>query len=994
MSLTPWYKVIYPRDDLRENRPLDASEFAVHLDQVRDGRARADYQEPQRFFERTFLTQNLSSLASEVLQRLAGKSTETSAVFNLTTQFGGGKTHALTLLYHLARQGSAANNWFGVGRLLEKVGLASVPQAAVAVFVGTEFDSLTGRGGTDGTPLRRTPWGEIAYQLGGEQAFAVLAEHERQFIEPKGDVIRAFLPKDRPVLILMDEIVNYVSTYRKLGYHNRLYNFIQSLSETARGRENVVLVVSLPASEMEYTADDEADQQRFEKMLDRLGKAVMMSAETETAEIIRRRLFEWDLRALSADGRVMLPQEARQTCDAYAEWILEHRSQLPGDFPIDRSREVFAETFPFHPTVFSVFERKWQALPRFQRTRGVLRLMALWAARAYQEGYRGAQRDSLIGIGSAPLEDPTFRAAVFEQLGENRLEAAVTTDIAGKKDAHALRMDEEAVETIRKTRLHRKVATAIFFESNGGQQRGEATVTEIRLAVSEPDLDIGNVETVLEALRGVNGCYYLIAEGNRYRFGLTPNLNKLWADRRANIPNSRIDERVREEIEKVFKSGGGIERIYFPEDSGQIPDRAILVMIVLAPEHSIQEEEIVWLIDEMTRQAGSSGRTFKSALLWMVAEDDTPLQDEARKLLAWEVIEEEHAQKQLQLDETQERQLQEGLGRSRRDLREAVWRQYKNLVLLDKENELKTINLGLVHSSAAESLVGLVLNRLRQMDEVVDTLSPNFLLRNWIANPEWSTRAVRDAFFASPRFPRLTNSDAIRETIARGVSAGLLGYVGKSDERYQPFIYNQSLNPIDVEISEDLFIIPKVAAESYLARAQEKPIMTTITLEPGRIEVPPGNRVKFSLRCLDQRGLEVTPGYIVWSAEGGTMDQAGNFLAGQDDGNYQVTVIADQLSAIARVIVRQGATQQPPQTPVLGKFTRLVWHGTIPSQKWMNFYTKVLARFATGFQLKLQLRVEVSQDEGISTQKVDETRAALHELGLEETIQTEQSIDS
>src|SRR5208283_3683830 len=145
----------------------------------------------------------------------------------------------LTLLYHLAKSGSKAEKWTGVRAVLEKARISSVPEAATAVFVGTEFDSLTGRGGTDGTPLRKTPWGEIAYQLGGEKAFSVIAEHEKQFIEPKGDVIRAMLPKDRPCLILMDEIINYVSTYRKKGYNNSLYNFIQALSETARGQDNV-----------------------------------------------------------------------------------------------------------------------------------------------------------------------------------------------------------------------------------------------------------------------------------------------------------------------------------------------------------------------------------------------------------------------------------------------------------------------------------------------------------------------------------------------------------------------------------------------------------------------------------------------------------------------------------------------------------------------------------------------------------------------------------
>src|ERR1700687_1232276 len=155
MALKPWYKVVTPREDLRDGKPLDASEFAVHLDQVRDGRAPAVYQNPERFLERTFLTKGLTGVAAEVLRRLSGEKTETSAVFNMTTQFGGGKTHSLTLLYHLAHNGPKAKEWQGVSRLLEKAGIPSVPEAAIAVFVGTEFDSLTGRGGTDGTPLRK-----------------------------------------------------------------------------------------------------------------------------------------------------------------------------------------------------------------------------------------------------------------------------------------------------------------------------------------------------------------------------------------------------------------------------------------------------------------------------------------------------------------------------------------------------------------------------------------------------------------------------------------------------------------------------------------------------------------------------------------------------------------------------------------------------------------------------------------------------------------------
>src|SRR5580700_11231044 len=205
MALKPWYKVVTPREDLREGKPIDAAEFAVHLDQVRDGRAPSDYQRPDQFFERTYLTQTLTTLGAQVIRRLSGEKTETSAVFNMATQFGGGKTHALTLLYHLAKGGAKADKWAGVPQLLQKAGISSVPEAATAVFVGTEFDSLTGRGGNDGTPLRKTPWGEIAFQLGGKEGFATVSRHDQELTAPSSEVIRSFLPKDKPALILMDE---------------------------------------------------------------------------------------------------------------------------------------------------------------------------------------------------------------------------------------------------------------------------------------------------------------------------------------------------------------------------------------------------------------------------------------------------------------------------------------------------------------------------------------------------------------------------------------------------------------------------------------------------------------------------------------------------------------------------------------------------------------------------------------------------------------------
>ena len=1003
MALKPWYKVdgILPREDLREGKGLDTAEFAVHLDQVRDKRAPADYQDPQRFFERTYLTKSLTEFAAQVVRRLSGETAETSAVFNLATQFGGGKTHALTLLYHLAKNGPTAQSWPGVDLILERAGITSIAEANVAVFVGTEFDSITGRGGDDGTPRRRTPWGEIAYQLGGEEAFAVVAEHEEQFIEPKGDVIRAMLPKDKPCLILMDEIINYVSTYRTKGYNDRLYNFLQALSETARGEKNVVLVASIPASEMEYTEKDEADEQRFKKMLDRLGKAYIMSAESETSEIIRRRLFEWDASAISSGGKIMLSRDAVKTCNEYADWMLEHRQQLPSWFPIDNAREVFQATYPFHPTLLSVFERKWQVLPRFQRTRGVLRMLALWVADAYQKGFKGAHKDPLITLGTAPLDNPDFRSAVFEQMGDGRLEAAVTTDICGKIESHAVRFDAEAINDIKKARLHRKVSTAIFFESNGGCTRTEATIPEIRLDVADAALDIGHVETVLDAM--ATDFYYLAIEKNKYRFTLSPNLNKILADRRAGVQSPRMDECVREYVQKVFGPAKGITPIYFPTKSTDIPNRPALAFAVMLPENSIQEANTLKLAETLIRESGGCDRTFKSAVIIAIADSNTQLREEARKLLAWEDIRDEGIEG---LDDNQKRQLKENVPKAQRDLKEAIWRTYKHIAMLDKKNNIQTLDLGLINSSSSTSMTEYILQELQKLDYIQDFINARFLVRTWPpAFIEWSTKSVRDTCFASPQFPRLLDPDTIRQTIASGVSGGTIAYVGKAGERYEPFKFNDGLSPNDIEISEDMFIISGENAAAYQQRITEPPKLSTIKVDPGTAQIYSGDKQTFLAKGLDQYGDPFTLETITWSATGGTIDSEGTFTASNSSGSFIVTAKSEEVSGTAQCHVQvkpqdgtghypskkgdtgtqipipDGGDKPTPQTSVLK------WSGEVPTQKWTNFYMRVLSKFAADKNLKLNLKVTVEVEGDVSEQKLQETETALKELGLDGTLE-------
>lgn len=926
MALRPWYKVATPREDLREGKPLDASEFAIHLDKVIEGRAPEDYKNPERFFTRTYLTHGLTEVVSEVIRRLSGESVGASPVINLTTQFGGGKTHALTVLYHLIKNGKDSHKLVGVNKLLEKAQVKTIPKGTVAIFVGTAFDVLKGYG-EDGEPTRLTPWGEVAWQLAGEKGYEIVKEHDTSRIAPSGPIIRKLFPPDKPALILMDEVLNYMNRARarEVGSSNlasQFLQFLQNLTGEASGRTGISLVLSLPMSEQEMTVEDQADFGRLAKLSGREDKPYVLSEGFEIVEIIRRRLFEYPM-DIGTDGKKVVSD--------YVEWIMEHCQQLPNWFPIQSAQEIFEASYPFHPTVLSVFERKWQTLPRFQQTRGILRLLALWVSKAYQEGFKGAHRDPLITLGTAPLDDSLFRAAVFEQLGESRLEAAVITDIVGK-EAHAVRLDEEAVDTIKKARLHRKVASAVFFESTGGQVQEGATLPEIRLALGEPGLDLGNIETALDALE--HNCYHFEPMGsNKYRFRVPPNLNKLLSDRRASIQEFAINEIVRFEIQKMFATGPGVERVFFPEKSGQIPDRPAVTLIILPPDQSLEEgsrNETLEKIDCFTREHGASARTFKSALLWAVPDNSRHLNEDARKLLAWETLDDEADE--LRLESSQRKQLSENMKRAKRDLRESVWRIYKNVYLLDKNNQWKCVDLGLVHSSAADSLVSLISNRLKQEGDIEESISPNFLVRNWpAAFTEWSTKSVRDVFFASPQFPRLFNPETIKQTIADGVTHGLFGYAGKTlTGQYAPFNFATSINAFDIEISEDVFLIPKEVAQA---------------LSEGK------------------KPLVVSEGGKEKPSEGG--------ITPLTHGDIDVTVDKEK-----RITAPSASS--------------IIWEGEVPPRKWMNFYTKVLSKFVTGGGLEINLKFEAKPKGGISSQKIEETKVHLRELGLQENIEVKE----
>jgi hypothetical protein len=551
----------------------------------------------------------------------------------------------------------------------------------------------------------------------------------------------------------------------------------------------------------------------------------------------------------------------------------------------------------------------------------------------------------------------------------------VTTDIAGKKDAHALRLDRDANDAVKKSRLHQKVATTILFESNGGMTKTEATAPEIRLAVAEPDLDIANVESALEALDG--SCYYLRSDHNRYRFSMNPNLNKLLTDRRSGVSTRDIDEQVKQVVQEAFKTRpSGLEWVPFPDKSGQVSDRAALTLVVMSPTQGHADPATLKLIDQIVRENGQSGRTFKSALLFAAAEHDNALREEARKLLAWGDIQDDDETVK-RLDESQRRQLDAGAKRAARDLKETVWRAYRFLLLLGRDNTLQEIDLGLINSSAAGSLAELYVNRLRERDEITDGVGPNKLIKAWPpANKEWTTKAVRDAFFSSPTLPRLLKPDAIKRTIADGINQKLIAYAGKTPNgQYAPFLFepDTGVDENDIEISDDMIILR--AKDAVLLR--EPPRLTRIEMRPLGATVRPGESITFTATRFDQHGRPMDGSPMHWSASGGAIDDQGRFVA-EDAGGYRIQTTCESLTGLVDVRVDERIIDPPP-------LQGFGWKGSVPPQKWMNFYTKVLSRFASYPGLKLEVSFRVAPGEEVTEAKIEEAKAALRELGLNES---------
>ena len=644
-NLMPWREIITPHKDVASGNYQQA-EFAADLWQVHLGEGTDEYRDPVEFFRRTYLTESLKNLLSNGAKRIAGVGGD--PVVQLQTNFGGGKTHSMLALYHLF-SGANTTELLGVDEVMKDAGVKGPLNAKRVVLVGNKISPGNPSVKSDGTTVN-TLWGELAWQLGGKKAYEKIRNDDERATNP-GDALRELFNEYGPCLILIDEWVAYARQLHDqsdlpAGGFETQFSFAQALTESAKLAKNCLLIISLPSSDTATSPhahgqgeDEEVGGERGRTALSRLRNVVgrLESSWTpataeEGFEIVRRRLFEpmTDIEKFKQRDVV-----ARAFADMYRA---QQREFPPECSESDYEKRIKA-AYPIHPEIFDRLYTDWSTLIKFQRTRGVLRLMAAVIHSLWERG----DRNPLILPANIPIDEPRVRDELTRYLPD-QWKPIIEKDIDGPQSL-PLAIDGD-VTNLGKFSACRRVARTVYLGSapiTSAANRGLED-RRVKLGCVMP----GESSAIFgDALRRLAGAAtYLYQDGPRYWYSTQPTVTKLAEDRAEQYKRDQdkivaeLDKRLRRNLEVK----GEFSRIHPMPQSGQdVPDDLDTRLVVLGIDYPYSKEAAnpaETAAKAILESRGNSPRIFKNTLVFL-APDNGRLQDlldAVRKFLAWESI--------------------------------------------------------------------------------------------------------------------------------------------------------------------------------------------------------------------------------------------------------------------------------------------------------------------------------------------------------------------
>ena len=812
--LPSWRSVMTPHPDVTGGEYSQA-EWAVNLASVVfEKKGRPEYTEPVEFFSRTYLTDGLKNLLAEILKRVTNGNGE--PVIQLKTAFGGGKTHSLLALYHLFGGKVTAENSPVVREVLKAANIATLPKVHTAVFVGTWSN-----------PLKSTLWGELAAQLahstGKPELYEMIRENDEQKTSPGVQLLQKIFDEAGACLILIDEIVAYG---RKLstgeinngGTFGNLLSFIQELTEAAKSSPNTVVVASIPESEVEIGRDALSKQicEQVERYFGRMQFVWRTVSSEEGYEIVRRRLFS----KCDEDKR-------EQVCSAFYRMYVENKTDFPyGSYQTDYKAKLLS-CYPIHPKLFDFFYEKWTNLENFQRTRGILRLMAKVIYNLWQRG----DRSTMIMPCDMPLDAPDVHSEIANLL-MGHWDTIVTSEIDGDNS----KSRELERQNLRFDRLHaaRKLSRSIFMATAPVSRDGvnqAVDENEIHLCTIQPK-DIDNIAVYNDALSKLRtNLYYLYAKETKYWFGVTATLRKMVDDKREKYSDAEIFTEIENRLRK-WQRGENFKAVYFcPKNPADVPDEPTARLIILSPKNFSDAAEVA---RKFLDERGTAHRECKNMLLFLAADakkiDD--LKTAVRDFKAWTDVLNEIDR--INTDRAQLKDAENNRAAATKTFAAKISQTYCRLIYPVSDD---TLNIQLPLKSAEiscanEDNISAAWKYFTQNELLLTALGGNELKRR-LDNLKSDCVSVKQVWEYCTKYyymPRLVDKNVLINAIRSGVKDKVFGLADDKN------LSNLQFGEVNATVDDKKFLIKAEAAQKFID-AKKSPVEPEPEPEPEPEEI-------------------------------------------------------------------------------------------------------------------------------------------------------------
>ena len=842
-DLRPWRDVIRPNEDVTEGRFRQA-EFAASLQRVYDGRARDnEYGNPVSFFNRTYITPGMRALLVNTVQRLNG--TGGDPVIQTKTGFGGGKTHSLIALYHLVRHadilidppsGSDSSTSREISNILDEAGFTGHPSGLgeIAVLDGTHLSPTDQKKTDNGDPLN-TLWGEMAYQLGGQSGYEIVGEAARTGIAPGQAQLDPLFEHVGPCVILIDELVAYC---RNVTDPERTFTFLQALTQSVTASKDAALVVTLPEHDEE--AGGEVGMQVLEtlsRLFARIEAVWEPLAVNQAFEVVSRRLF----------GEVLNPTERDRTCEAFSRMYANNRRNYPQGCGEQVYLERMKACYPIHPEIFERLYSDWSTLTQFQRTRGVLRMMASCVSYLYR------QNDSspLIMPANLPIRDPAMNSE-FERLLPGNWGPVIS-----EADSDGGRTDriDETERFARAGGAAKRTARTVFLGSApGGALRG-IDEHQIRLGTAQPGDRVASYnEALLEMCKEL---HYLYSSNERYYFHAEENLNKVAADRAIQFSDAEVDRYIIDLLNSDIRRNNR-DVIVYANGGAVIPDNSQGVrLVILPPDKAINSRSSETNDAEaeakraLLTTSNEGNRIHRNTVLFLAAKRDEArtLRQAVRNFLAWRSISQiTNGDDRRITGLTGERANQANTGLRNADgaVRTALVSAYRwGLAPRQPDPQDATkIQFSELRTNVSDQgeIVNAAFNRFSEDEALVEKISPVALARIlqervW-GNPTYGDHIDVNILWGMLTsyiyLPRLRDRAVLQGCIEEGVVAGTFGYARDYNSetgeyrglRYEVPLHDPALGMVINENSGGVLVAPSRAAEEKQKEADRQAIET------------------------------------------------------------------------------------------------------------------------------------------------------------------------